>query len=298
MPEIKEQKILFVINPRSGNKSKENLPELILKKSLEHGFKYSILDITGINDRLIISQTIDIVQPDVIAAAGGDGTCNIVCSIIANTDFKMAIIPTGSANGMATDLGIPIDLSAAIDLIATGQLKKIDLIKINNEHLCMHLSDVGLNAKLIFRFEQENKRGLISYAKHLLRELFVFRHYRFRINYDSQTIKKRAVSLTFANSCRFGSGAIINPNGKINDGAFEICIIKPFPWYYIVPITIKFFRGTLNNSKYVDIFCCKKATIKCKKPVLLQADGEIIGKHSEITAEIQPEALNMIVPAE
>jgi diacylglycerol kinase (ATP) len=296
MPEIKNQKILFIINPRSGNKSKENLPELISKKGIEHGFHYSILETNGVDDKNLISNQIEIQNPDIVAVIGGDGTCHTVCEIIKDTQIPMAIIPSGSANGLAADLGIPKEPDLAIDIITKGDLKKIDLIRLNNSHFCMHLSDVGLNAKLVHRFEQENKRGLFSYARHLLRELFIFRKYRFKITIDGQTFKRTAVSLTFANSCRFGSGAIINPCGKINDGQFEICIIKPFPWYYIIPITIQFFRGTLNNSKYVEIHSCKSAVIKSKKPVLLQTDGEIAGYYFNITAEIKPLSLNLIVP--
>lgn len=296
MPEIKNQKILFIINPRSGNKSKENLPELILKKGMEYGFYHSILETNGIDDKKLISDKIDIENPEVVAVIGGDGTCHTVCEIIKDTKIPMAIIPSGSANGLAADLGIPKEPGEAIDMIIRGHLKKIDLIKLNNTHFCMHLSDIGLNAKLIHRFEQENKRGLFSYLRHLLRELFIFKQYRFKISVNGQTIKRTAVSLTFANSCRFGSGAIINPDGKICDGKFEICIIKPFPWYYILPITIQFFRGTLNNSKYVEIHSCSTAAIKSKKPVLLQVDGEIIGQFYNISAEIHPLSLNLIVP--
>lgn len=293
MPELSKKPILFIINPISGDKDKNELIQLIEEKISPELFKIFLT--TGNKDLEKIKSEIENFNPEIIAVAGGDGTCNMVSSLLINTSRKLGIIPVGSANGLATDLNIPKDISGAVDLIIEGYSQKIDVLKINDK-LCLHLSDVGFNAKIVQRFARESKRGWWSYGKHLLRELFIFKIYKFEIGFDKNYLKKRAISVTIANSSRFGTGAIINPEGKIDDGYFELCIIKPFPWYYIFPITVKFFRGTLKQSKYVKILKCKTATIRCKKEVLLQIDGEVIMRTKTITASILPGALQIIAP--
>jgi YegS/Rv2252/BmrU family lipid kinase len=288
--------ILFAINPKAGNTDKGNLPALIKERSEAKGFDYTLFETTGEKDEEKLRALVEQLSPTILAAAGGDGTCSLAARVVMNTPVKLGIIPAGSANGMARELNIPRDLGAAIDLLVTGTTRTIDLVLVNDKHISMHLSDVGLNAKIIKRFEEENTRGLWGYAKQLWRELFYVRHYHFEINTDGNKIHRTAISITMANASRFGTGAIINPSGKLDDGRFELCIIRPFPFYYLATLIVKFFRGTINNSKYISSISCSKATITCRKKLLLQVDGEVIGKVKEVTAQALPSALMVLVP--
>ncbi len=290
-------KVLFIINPAAGVKSKVNFQDTIQKKGTVSSYNYKNYFIKGVGDIDLIAEEMRVYRPDIVAAVGGDGTCNLVAQLLIHNVCKMGIIPLGSANGMATELAIPKEIDAAIDLLYTGQPKKIDLLLINGTEIAMHLSDVGLNARIIKRFSKENKRGLWRYVRHFFTEYFLTKHYQFLIFCDgNKLIKRKAISITFANASKYGTGAIINPKGVIDDGKFELCIIKPFPWYYLVPITLKFFRGNLNNSKYVEIISCKEAKIICRKSLILQIDGEIKGRVNEVSVKIIPQSITVIVP--
>lgn len=289
-------KVLFIINPFAGVKSKISVPDLLQKKAAILSFDYRSYTIVGLDDMAHASEEIRNYQPDIVAAIGGDGTCNFVAQLLVNSPYKMGIIPLGSANGMATEMDIPKDTDAAIDTLFNGKPKQIDLLLVNGTHLAMHLSDVGLNARIIKRFSKENKRGLWRYVRHFFTEYFLTRHYRFFIQVDGVRLKRKAISITFANASKYGTGAMINPHGVIDDGKFELCIIKPFPWYYLLPITIKFFSGNLKDSKYVEIISCKEAKISCRKLLALQVDGEIKERVNEVSVKIIPKSLWIIVP--
>lgn len=289
--------IIFAINPKAGNTDKGYLPALIHERSEAMGFDYTLYETTGKNDEEKLRALAEKLSPVMIAAAGGDGTCNLVARVVINTPLKMGIIPAGSANGMARELNIPRDLRAAIDLLVTGQTKIIDLVLVNGRHISIHLSDVGLNAKIIKRFEEENIRGLWGYARQLWRELLYVRHYHFEIITDGNRTHRTAISITIANASRFGTGAIINPAGRLDDGMFEVCIIRPFPFYYLFTLAVKFFRGTISNSKYISIISCRNAVIRCRKKLLLQVDGEVIGKVKEVSAQALPSAIMVVVPS-
>lgn len=289
-------KILFVLNPISGGENKTGFTDLIKEKSIEHLFQYKVFKTSGENDRSSLHKEINSYNPNVVAAVGGDGTVNLTASCLIDHHAMLAIIPCGSANGMAAELKIPSDPSDAIDIIIHGIVNKLDIILVNESFHCIHLGDMGVNARIVKRFEQNNRRGMWGYLRELMRESLLFKHYHFDILCDNVRIRKRAIMVTFANASKYGTGAVINPSGKINDGVFEVCIIKPFPWFYIIPLFFKFFFGNIENSRYIDIYPCRKAKIQTRKKLLLQIDGEIIGKFDKIDISIKEDAMNIIVP--
>jgi diacylglycerol kinase family enzyme len=289
-------KVLFVINPRSGNRVSDNLELIISEQSRIQGFNFLIYRLESNDEESRIKNEISEYSPEIVAVAGGDGTVNLLAKILYQSSIAMLIIPLGSANGMAKELGIGNRVENVLSLITTGIRKNIDLIKINN-NLCIHLGDVGLNASIVRRFEKDTKRGLITYARHLFKELFFINRYRFEIVADGKMIKCKAVSLTFANASKYGTGAVINPIGKLDDGKFEIVIIKPFAKVHLVSISWKMFLGTLQTSEFVEVISCSEAFIKTSKRTTLQVDGEVIGKVKEIRISVLPGSLSVIVPA-
>lgn len=286
-------RVLFVINHKSGKGNEGSLKELIDRQSASGDFKIRTYLMEG-NDEENIRSHIREFKPDIVAAAGGDGTVKFIAGILAGTAVTLAIIPYGSANGMARELNIT-RIDTALELLGTGKKKKIDLLNINGE-ICIHLADVGLNARVVKRFEKDPKRGILIYGKHLLGEMFFLKNYTFRISYDGRTISREAVSLTFANASRYGTGAIINPDGILDDGKFELVIIKPFPRIKLVSIIWKMFAGKLKTSDYVEIIRCSHVIVRSSRKTTLQTDGEILGKVREINARILPRVLEVIVP--
>jgi diacylglycerol kinase (ATP) len=291
-----KQHILFVINPHSGTILKDGIPALIREKGIEHGFDHSLFETTGKDDHERLEEAVAQLCPSIVAAVGGDGTCNLVARVVKNTPVKIGIIPAGSANGMAYELGIPKDLGAAIDLLMKGAARSIDAVLVNEKYISIHLADVGLNAKIIKRFEKEKRRGLWGYARQLLREMFYVRKYHFEVSANGHQFHRTAISITFANATRFGTGAIINPGGKLDDGKFELCIIRAFPVYHLLTLAIKFFTGRINDSKYINIVSCSEAVVRCRKRITLQVDGEVIGKTKEVRIQALPAALLVIAP--
>lgn len=287
-------KVLFIVNPRSGRRDSGNLEEIISEESRQAQFDFLIYRLQPDTEDEEIKKEIKEYCPDIVAAVGGDGTVNYLSSLLYSTGIPLLIIPLGSANGMAKELGIG-RVDTALSLISRGIKKNIDILKINGK-ICIHLADIGLNARIVKRFEKDHKRGIITYAKYLFREIFLIKQYRFYIIEDGQEVFRKAVSLTFANASKYGTGAIINPIGKLDDGKFEIVIIKPFPRIKLLSIAWKMFRGTLKSSQYVEVISCRDACIKCSKKTTLQVDGEVVGKVREINIDILPGALTVIVP--
>ncbi len=296
MTEAHFKTVLVIYNARSGSQADEQFYQLLKQKSNQYNFSFEVFELDKPDCEGLIRTKIKNYKPELLIAAGGDGTLNIVAKIAPDFDLPVMILPCGSANGMARELAIPNDIAAAYDLLGNYKINAIDLLNING-HTCVHLADVGLNARIVRRFEQDPKRGLITYAKHLFNEIFLIRSKRFELNYNGVAIRRKAVSITFANASKYGTGAIINPTGKIDDGKFELCIVRPFPRLKIFSLAWKMFRGTLQTSEYFEVISCTEALIKSKKNVILQIDGEVIGKVKQIQISIKPNILKLLLPA-
>jgi len=236
-------KILFVINPVSGRNDKSELINRIEDFTGRNNLIYSIFYTPEFEGLKILKDEINKFKPDVVAAVGGDGTCNLVANAIVSTEMSMAVIPLGSANGFAAELGIPKNLEGSLNLIITGGTKLIDTILVNNK-LCLHISDIGLNARIIKRFEQDKIRGIYSYTKHFFKELWGAQPFKFTLILENgKKVKKKAHVIALANASKYGTGVIINPKGLIDDGKFEVVIVKPYSFFWFFFHSRSYFYG-------------------------------------------------------
>ncbi|WP_424961863.1 diacylglycerol/lipid kinase family protein [Ekhidna sp.] len=291
-----KQKVLFVINPISGGTSKDGLYKLIEDFCDENNYAFNLLKTTGKHDSQSIKQEIDTLKPSLVVAGGGDGTIKLVAEELLGTTIKLGILPLGSANGLATELEIPENWNANLDLLKESKSKKIDAIRVNDE-LCLHLSDVGFNADLIKEFEEDGTRGKLGYAMSFVKQLSKRKKSIFQIEIDGEPYSYKAEMIVLANASKYGTGAVVNPRCDMQDGLLEVCVFMPLPWYRFFHLTWHSFIGRLEESEYFAIHQGKNVTISSKNSRTLQVDGEVIGKAKKVKAEVLKGALDVVVPA-
>jgi diacylglycerol kinase (ATP) len=288
-------KILFVLNPVSGGKKKIDWETAIRNyfKNLPHVIEIYILkdkDDTG-----SIKYWIEKLQVTRIVAVGGDGTVSLIAKQLYGTDLIMGILPAGSANGLAREFDIPEIPSKALDIIINGKVKCCDVIKINDNEISLHLSDFGLNARLIKYFDESRLRGMWGYARMIIKVLWHKKLMNAHIEADNINLETSAFMIVIANASKYGTGAVINPEGNLGDGLFEIIILRKFP-------VLELFKMLLSYKKFspkkVEIFQTKKATITMKRKTHFQVDGEYKGRIDKVVAEIIPSQLNLLIAKE
>lgn len=289
------QSVLFVINPIAGGGNLD-IEEDIRACCSQTNFLPHYYETTGKGDLLKIKDRIRKTKPSAVFACGGDGTVNMVGRLLAGKEQPLGILPSGSANGLAAELGITTDLERSLRAFNNRQVLNIDILRINREHLCFHLADVGANALLIREFEKGSGRGQLGYFVGFLKRIFKRVVTTAEIRFQDQSISRRIEMIVFANATRFGTGAVINPEGEINDGRFELCIFRPFPRRHIPALALDFFRGTINHSKYVEIIPATQASVGLARPLPIQVDGELLPAAREIKVELHPQKLKVIVP--
>lgn len=288
-----QQKLLFVINSAAGN-NKTDWEKTIRQYFDNKPYIIVLHHLINPCTREQVQEQIKKHGPDLIIAVGGDGTLKLVTECVLNSGLPVGVLPAGSANGMAKELGIPTDAEKALEVITQGQIKKIDLIRINKE-LCIHLSDIGFNAFVVKTFETFNKRGMWSYIKAAFKVLMRHRHMEVTIAGEKQTVKREAAMVVIANATKYGTGAVINPNGKLDDGRFEIIVIKKISFREIIKMMIT--HKDFDPEK-TELFTTSGVEMSSKHHVHFQVDGEYLGKIYSLKAECLPGAVQVIVPEE
>lgn len=292
---MKRVKFLFFINPKSGADNDSDPENIIRMSMLQHQTPFRIQEISEELDARKIMDMIINLHPETVVAAGGDGTVNFIASAIINQPVKLGILPLGSANGLAFELGIPMKTEDAIENLFSGKAQQLDVVRINGQHISLHLSDLGMNARLIKRFEEEGVRGFKGYFKQFFKVLKSPPSFRCTIETPDKKYTHRSLMTVIANSGKYRSGAVINPTGKKDDGRFEVIILKPRK-HWIIRNTIAAFTGNFHNQPNIVTYDCTSVKIKVEPQQELQIDGELLGKKNEIQAEILKHALQVIVP--
>lgn len=286
--------LFFVINPISGGREKHDWEKAIKQYFHDKPYRTEFYVLRGKNDKASIKHYINTIKPEKIIAVGGDGTVKLLGELLYNTNIPLGILPAGSANGMAAELGITNIIEDALNIIITGKQKIIDVIRLNHQQLCLHLSDIGLNAEMIKYFEQHPSRGKISYARFMLKAIWQKKQFNIELLHEGETVYRKAYMVVIANASKYGTGASINPGGDVSDGIFEVVILKKLSVRELMKMLLK--RRSFNPSK-TEIFTATAVTIKSGTPADFQIDGEYIGKTTEVTASLERNKLTVIIPA-
>ncbi|MBE0661430.1 MAG: NAD(+)/NADH kinase [Bacteroidales bacterium] len=285
--------ILYIINPNSGEWiNYEDVLEKI-KVSLNDS-SLEVIKTTGNHDSVEIKVKLSEKKWDAVLVGGGDGTIKLVAEAVAGVNIPIGIIPLGSANGLARCLAI-LNVEDAIIAVKTGKIKMLDTVEIN-EHTCLHLSDFGLNAGMIRKFEEDDERGMLSYFKNSLLQIFDMKPYSFVISINGKQTAIEARMLVIANGDKYGTGAIINPLAKMDDGKMEIIALNPVGVADMVTLSFDFFRGTIHESALVKIWQGTEAEIQNPDGAEFQIDGEIIETPKKIKITCKPRKISFFVP--
>lgn len=288
------RKIQFIVNPISGGMKGQNIEQIIEAHLDHHQFDYSIHYTQKANHASELTQEAIKKGIDIVVAVGGDGTVNEVGKALINTQTALAILPVGSGNGLAKHLGIPTNLSQALQALNLSEVFTIDTGLINDQ-IFLGTAGIGFDALVAWEFDHFGKRGFSSYFQIALREYLKYQPKSYILVVDGKKIQKNAFILSFANSSQYGNDFIIAPKASLKDSFLDLIVVKELPFFALPKIIERFKHGTLDQSKYVEILKCQHVVIK-QKEIQAHIDGEPVLFHDRIDVRIRPASLKVMVP--
>lgn len=283
-------KILFIINPAAGSEH-INIKEIITTYFSDGRHRFELYELEPDCSIEKLKGIINNSNADRVIAVGGDGTLKMVAECLLETDTPIGIIPAGSANGMAKELGIPADIAQALDVAVNGDSRKIHAVIVNGQ-LCIHLADIGFNAYIVKKFDDLPQRGMLGYAKAAWKALWSYHKMEVEFKIKGEVIRSEAAMVVIANATRYGTGVKINPEGHLDDDVFEVILVKKYSVMEILKVR---FTDLPFNPEKIETFQTSGLKIKTRHKAHFQVDGEYIGRVNSINARIITAAINIIV---
>jgi diacylglycerol kinase (ATP) len=296
MQKNRKSNILFVVNPIAGHSQKEEFPDFV-KRMLDHEqFNYRIEFTQYAGHGILLGIEAANLGIDMVVAVGGDGTINEVARGLINSETTLGIIPSGSGNGLARHLNIPLNFEGALRLINSGKKSKIDTGIINGQTF-VSIAGVGFDALVADLFAKDTNRGFLTYFKIVATQYQRYKPENYTIILDNrQEIKTSALFISLANSNQFGYNTTIAPEAELNDGLLDVCIVEK-PNIFDMPLIINLMLlKMIHKSKFVQIFKAKNIEIKRTRNKVINIDGEPIKLEKDLIIDVNPLSLNIIIP--
>ena len=234
-----------------------------------------------------------------IIAWGGDGTVNEVGSALAFRDSALGIVPAGSGNGLARELGISLDPMRALETAVRGTDRTIDIGELGGR-LFLNLAGIGLDAAIALAFGQLEGRGLRRYVRATMSTVLRYTPEVYQVMTDTQpdAFDGAALMVEFANGAQFGNGATIAPRARLDDGLLDLVIVAPRGACRAVWGARRLFNGTIDRDPGVQTMTARRVTIDGQRPMCFHVDGEVVEGGTTLDAVLHPAALRVRTPSE
>lgn len=281
-------RLKIIVNPSAG-RFKNSLHLRKLQKYLRNrGVTNHIVFTREPGDAIKAARKVSDEGYDAVAICGGDGTLREVIAGVIGKNIPIGIIPLGTGNVIAADLGIPKDPFKACDLIIRGRTRKIDVGK-NGDSYFMIAAGAGYDCEVVAQVDLQIKQkvGRLAYIASAIKLLRKYKPIRFKVESDIFNGTIKAIAIVVANSPRYGGYFSLKKEAKIDDGLLDVIVIKGRGWFDILRI----FTRVLVKSKLTpyDIF-----TFRSKK-VRLESEREGVSFHndSDVAGEL-PQSFEVI----
>ena len=211
-----------------------------------------------------------------VIAVGGDGLAHLVMQLVTPRAIAFTVIPAGTGNDFVRALGWPLDsITKQLDSVTTEEPKKIDLGLVDSEWFGAILStgfDSVVNEKAN---GMKWPKGPMKYNAAIAMELPKFRPMQFTIGLDNNSIQTEAMLIAVANGSSYGAGMLVCPDARMDDGLFDVMVLRPVSKLEFIKVFPKVFKGAHVDHPKVDIYRSKRVSLAA--PAIAYADGERVG---------------------
>ncbi|HZT98343.1 MAG TPA: diacylglycerol kinase family protein [Ktedonobacteraceae bacterium] len=238
---------------------------------------------------------------DVVIAVGGDGTINEIIQALAGSETALGVLPGGTANVWAREVGIPLDVSGAREVLVHGQRRHIDLGCANKRYFLL-MAGIGLDGEVTQAVEKKPLKRLGALAYLLMGAWLGLNYPSFRafLQVDGRVVKVNSLQIIIGNTQLYGGAVKYTWHAKCDDGLLDICIIRKHDMWNRVLIFLDFILHREQRRQWVYYTTCKSVKLRTRRPIAMQIDGDPVGYtrkgYPPVTFAIAPQALKVIVP--
>jgi len=232
---------------------------------------------------------------DLIVAVGGDGTLREVLEGLVDTEIPVGILPFGTANVVASQLGLPRDVHHHVEILLRKKVTRIDAARVNG-HLSVLVTGIGFDAMAVkdVADRREGPISKLSYVTAVLRTMYGYRPPRLRVEVDGKQLPREYGLVLIANTLHYAGILHMAPETRVDDGKFEVYL---FPTAKLSELCGAFFRGVCRRlpGGAVTMRQARAVRVESDEPVPYQVDGDA-GGVTPVELEVGPNQYRLIVP--
>jgi diacylglycerol kinase (ATP) len=302
-------KIIILVNPSAGKGNARRAVEAAVECLRRGGVDPQVRQSTGSEHLLQLAREARQESPDVVVAAGGDGTAHYVLNGLLPSEVPLGIIPVGRGNDLARGLNIPSDPRAAAEILLSGKIREIDLARAQRTNDESRAGETGLVHyaciggvgfdSVVTRYANDRAHrfhGRFAYAWSILRCLKSYRPQWLELTSDAQNFSGEVMFAVVGNNSSYGDGVKMAPRARLDDGLLDVCIVPAISKPELLRWIPRAYRGTHLAHPRIIYFQARRIMLKSPACLELFGDGEFL-QELPTTIEVVSRALRVVAPS-
>ena len=239
---------------------------------------------------------------DLVVVAGGDGTVRVVCAELARSGIPVAVLPAGTGNLLARNLGIPLDLAAALAALLDGTERRIDSVQVEGDELDMDrfvvMAGLGLDAAIIADAPDQLKKH-VGWAAYVVSALKNLNHPFVLVEIiidDKPSLIRRARTVVIGNVGTLEANIPLLPDARPDDGLIDAVVLAPRRLAHWPRLALSLVLKSVQEGRHIERYTGKRIQVTAARVVRRELDGDTIEDGRTLSAAVDPEALLVRVP--
>ncbi len=292
---LRPKRIVFIVNPKAGTNLQKHIRDSVDKHLNHKKFEYGIWLTKREGHAAELAKKAIQEGYEIVVAVGGDGSINEVASALVGSDVILGIIPAGSGNGLAMHLGYGRDIDEAIKKLNTAEIQTIDCGTMNGRSF-INIAGVGFDGLVANLMKGSHWRGFLPYFLKSVEAGLSYTPRDCRIELDGKILNLKCFAISIANGPMYGYNFQIAPDARLDDGLFEVVILKDAPrWQYFAALPAML-NSKIYDAEFVEHYTARQVKISAAGENHVHLDGEGLVVEGDLNFEMKPVALKVLVP--
>lgn len=290
-------KALLIYNPQAGQRDRLAEIKKGISKLSAAGWQIDLETATHPTQIEQLSHQAVERSCDVVVVAGGDGTLNAAIQALAHQPTTLGVIPVGTTNVWAREMGMPLNVDAAIKILLKRETVQVDLGQANQRYF-IFVASAGFDASVARGVDVRTKRrlGIFAYLISAIAEALKLRGEDVTI-YTNGRVSRQRVLMAVAHNVRLYGGVLkMSPEAYADDGLLDCWVFRGRGLLAAIFHIFKVLLGLHPRDPGTDYYRCARIIIDSKRPMPVQLDGDFFGM-TPVTFRVVPGALRVIVPS-
>lgn len=293
------KKNMIIINPNAGKGLGYRLAHQIESMFKEREFDFTTRYTYGMKHAIDIAKNAVYEGYTCIVAVGGDGTINEVANGIAEAKHKIkfGVVSIGTGNDYIKAVGIPDNLSDAVDTVVKGRTRKVDIGQVENHYFVNGLG-IGFDAKVAEDlYKVKRLKGYSAYLYSVVKNFFFFRNPEVELDFKNELIKRKTMMVSIMIGNYLGGGFYLTPEAKVDDGLFDVLSLGDFKLLQRFMHLPKVPKGTHFILDQVELYQTDEITVSSEDDLKVHIDGEMADINSKkFKVKLLKHKIDLIVP--